>query len=330
MRNFLLITIVLNIFLIYNISEGQEDNLLPSWNEGMPKKSIINFVNEVTTAGGINFVPPSERIAVFDNDGTLWSEQPVYFQAMYVFDRIRKLAPMHPEWKDKEPFASVLKGDLKHALAGGEHALLEMAMATHTNLTSKEFNQTVNDWISTARHPKTNRLYSEMVFQPMLEVLDYLRANGFKIFIVSGGGIDFLRVFAEETYGIPPEQIIGSTIKASYELRNGQPVIVKLPEMNFINDKAGKPVAIHMHIGRRPTAAFGNSDGDFQMLEWTTSASGARFALIVHHDDAVREWAYDRDSHIGRLDKGLTQASEKGWAVVSMKKDWRRIYPSKK
>jgi phosphoglycolate phosphatase-like HAD superfamily hydrolase len=300
---------------------------LPSWNDGTARRGVVAFVEGVTREGGPSYVPPAERIAVFDNDGCLWSEQPMYFQAFFIFDRIQALAPQHPEWKDKEPFASVLRGDVKAALLGGEHALLEMAMATHGGMTSEEFDRVVTDWITTAKHPKTGRLYTEMVYQPMLELLAYLRANGFKTFIVSGGGIEFMRPWAERVYGIPPEQVIGSSIKTKFELREGQPVLVRLPELNFIDDKAGKPVAIQTHIGRRPIAAFGNSDGDLQMLQWTAAGPGARFCLYVHHTDAEREWAYDRESHIGRLDKGLHEAKAKGWTVVDMKSDWRRIYP---
>ena len=300
---------------------------LPSWNDTAPKKAIVAFVEKVTKPGSPDFVPVAERIATFDNDGCLWSEQPMYFQAFFIFDRIKALAPQHPEWKDKEPFASVLKGDVKSALAGGEHALIEMAMATHAGLTSEEFDKIVADWLATAKHPKTGKPYTDMVYQPMLELLAYLRANDFKTFIVSGGGIDFLRVFAEKTYGIPPEQVIGSSIKAKYEVRDGKPVIVKIPELDFIDDKAGKPVGIHQHIGRRPIFAAGNSDGDFQMLEWTTAGNGARFGLFVHHTDAEREFAYDRESSIGRLDKGLDEAPKRGWTVVDMKADWKTIYP---
>ena len=303
-------------------------DVLPSWNDGTAKQSIIEFVTAVTTSGSADFVPPAERIAVFDNDGTLWAEQPVYFQAFFIFDRIKQLAPQHPEWKTKEPFASVLKGDTQTALAGGERALLEMAMATHAGTTTEEFETIVSEWIATARHPQTGKLYTEMVYQPMLELLDYLRANGFKTFIVSGGGIEFMRPWAEQVYGIPPEQIVGSSIKTAYELRDGKPVIVRLPEINFIDDKEGKPVGINQHIGRRPIAAFGNSDGDFQMLEWTTAGSGKRLAVYIHHDDADREHAYDRDSHIGRLDRGLDEAPARGWTVVSMKNDWETIFKS--
>jgi hypothetical protein len=301
---------------------------LPSWNDGAAKQSIISFVDRVTAEGSTDFVPVAERIATFDNDGTLWSEQPMYFQAFFIFDRIKALAPQHPEWKDKEPFASVLRGDIKAALAGGEHALLEMAMATHAGMTTDEFNQIVKDWITTAKHPVTGRLYTQMIYQPMLELLTYLRANGFKTYIVSGGGIEFMRPWTERVYGIPPEQVIGSSIRTKFKLQDGRPVLVRLPEINFIDDKAGKPVAIQQHIGRRPIAAFGNSDGDFEMLEWTTSGGGPRFGLIVHHTDADREWAYDRSSHVGRLDKGLNEAASKGWTVVSMKDDWKTIYPA--
>jgi hypothetical protein len=254
----------------------------------------------------------------------------VYFQAFFVFDRIKTLAPQHPEWKDKEPFASVLKGDMKTALAGGEHALLEMVMATHAGMTTEEFEKSVTGWLATARHPKTGKPFTAMVYQPMLEVLAYLRSNNFKTFIVSGGGIEFMRPWAEKVYGIPPEQIIGSSIKSKYELRDGKPVIVKLPELNFIDDKAGKPVGIQQHIGRRPIFAAGNSDGDFQMLEWTTSGPGPRFAMIVHHDDAGREFAYDRESHIGKLAKGLDEGPKRGWSIVSMKDDWKGIFPPDK
>jgi len=300
---------------------------LPSWNDTATKKFIVAFVERATKEGSADFVPANERIAVFDNDGTLWGEQPMYFQAFFVFDRIKALAPEHPEWKEKEPFASVLKGDMKVALAGGEHALLEMVMATHAGMTTEEFSKVVSDWIATAKHPKTGKLFTEMVYQPMLELLAYLREQGFKTFIVSGGGIEFMRPWAERVYGVPPEQVVGSSIKTKFELRDGKPVLMKLPELNFLDDKAGKPAAIQHHIGRRPVMAFGNSDGDLQMLQWTTAGSGARFALIVHHDDAEREFAYDRESHVGKLDKGLDEAKAKGWIVVSMKDDWKKIYP---
>ena len=303
---------------------------LPSWQDGAAKKSIVDFVKSTTRKGSPDFVPASERIAVFDNDGTLWSEQPMYFQAFFIFDRIKALAPEHPEWKTKEPFASVLRGDMKSALAGGEHALMEMAMATHAGMTTEQFDAIVRDWVASAKHPKTGRRYAEMVYQPMLEVLGYLRANGYRTYIVSGGGIEFMRPWTEAVYGIPPEQVIGSSIKTKFEIRDGVPVLARLPELNFIDDKEGKPVAINQHIGRRPVAAFGNSDGDLQMLQWTAAGKGRRFALYVHHTDAEREWAYDRGSHIGGLDKGLDEAAARGWTVVDMKKDWKRVYPFEK
>jgi len=318
------------IFALTALPVQAQTDALPSWNDGPAKNAIVDFIQSVVTKGSPNFVPVSDRIAVFDNDGTLWSEQPMYFQAFFIFDRIKQLAPQHPEWKTKEPFASVIKGDLKSALAGGEHALIEMAMATHAGTTAEEFEKIVTDWITTARHPKTGRLFTEMVYQPMLEVLVYLRANGFKTFIVSGGGIEFMRPWTERVYGIPPEQVIGSSIKTKFELRDGKPVLVRLPEMNFVDDKAGKPVGIQMHIGRRPIAAFGNSDGDLQMLQWTAAGKGAHFCLYVHHTDAEREWAYDRTSSIGRLNKGLDEAKKKGWTVVDMKKDWKRVFPIQK
>jgi len=303
---------------------------LPSWNDTAQKKAIVTFVERVTKESSPDFVPPSERTATFDQDGTLWAEQPMYFQFFFAIDRVKALAPQHPEWRDKEPFASLLKGDVKGALAGGERAMLEIVMATHAGMTTEEFAQTIKEWIATARHPKTKRPYTEMVYQPMLELLAYLRANGFKTFIVSGGGIEFMRPWTEKVYGIPPEQVIGSSIKTKFESRDGKPVLVRLPEIDFIDDKAGKPVAINQHIGRRPIAAFGNSDGDLEMLQWTTAGSGARFALLVHHTDVEREWAYDRASSIGRLDKALDEAQAKGWTVVDMKNDWKIIFPFEK
>jgi hypothetical protein len=312
--------------LVLASGRAQADDL-PSWNDTASKKAIVTFVERVTKAGSPDFVPVPERIATFDNDGCLWAEQPMYFQLAFALARVKALAPQHPEWKDKEPFASLLKGDVKGALAGGESAVGQIVMATHAGMTTEEFETIVRDWASTAKHPKSGRLYTEMVYQPMLELLAYLRAQGFKTFIVSGGGIDFMRPWTEKVYGIPPEQVVGSSGKLKFDLRDGKPVLVKLPEIAFIDDKAGKPAGIQHHIGRRPIAAFGNSDGDLQMLQWTTAGSGARFALIVHHTDAVREWAYDRTSSIGRLDKALDEAQAKGWTVVDMKNDWKVIYP---
>ena len=299
---------------------------LPSWNDGAAKTSISEFVATVTKEGP-DFVPPAERIAVFDNDGTLWAEQPMYFQFLFMLDRVKALAPQHPEWKTQEPFASILKGDVKSAFAGGEKSLGQMMMTTHAGMTSEEFEKIVSSWIATAKHPKTGRLYTEMVYQPMLELLACLRAKGFKTFIVSGGGVEFMRPWSERVYGIPPEQVIGSSIKTKFDLRDGKPVLVRLPEINFIDDGPGKPVGIQMQIGRRPLAAFGNSDGDLQMLQWTSAGNGPRFGLIVHHTDAEREWAYDRNSPTGRLDKALDEARAKGWTVVDMKKDWKTIFP---
>jgi phosphoglycolate phosphatase-like HAD superfamily hydrolase len=308
--------------------QSQASGPLPSWNDGAAKQSILDFVRRVMTEGGPDFVPVPERIATFDNDGTLWAEQPVPFQALFTLDRVKALSSQHPEWKDKEPFASLLKGDMKGALAGGDHALLEMVMATHAGMTSEEFERIVKEWIATAKHPKTGRLYTEMVYQPMIEVLAYLRANGFKTFIVSGGGIEFMRPWVERVYGIPPEQVVGSSIKAKFEMRDGKPVLVRLPELNFIDDKEGKPVGINQHIGRRPIAAFGNSDGDLQMLQWTAAGAGPRFGLIVHHTDAGREWAYDRTAPPGAtgLVRALDEAKTRGWTVVSMKDDWKRVF----
>jgi len=300
---------------------------LPSWKSGQTKQAIIGFVDAVTSEDRATYIPPPERIAVFDNDGTLWSEQPMYFQLAFALDRLKALAPKHPEWKQTQPFKAALENDLKTVMEGGEHALLELVMASHAGNTTDEFAQIVTDWLSSARHPETRRLYTDMIYQPMLELLVYLRANGFKTYIVSGGGIEFMRPWSEQVYGIPPEQVIGSSIKTEFEIRDGQPVLVRLPEINFIDDKAGKPVGIHQHIGRRPVAAFGNSDGDLQMLQWTCTNRENSFCLYVQHTDAEREWAYDRDSHIGRLDKGLDQAKAKGWTVVDMKQDWKQIYP---
>ena len=281
----------------------------------------------MTKEGGSDFVPVAQRIAVFDNDGTLWAEQPMYFQLAFALDRVKALAPTHPEWKDKQPFKGVLEGDMKAVAATGEHGLLEIIAATHVGNTTEEFEKIVTDWVASAKHPKTGRLYTQMVYQPMLELLAYLRANGFKTYIVSGGGVEFMRPWVERVYGIPPEQVVGSRAKVKYEVRNGVPVLLRLAEVDHIDDKAGKPVGIHQVIGRRPVAAFGNSDGDFEMLEWTTSAPGLRFGLIVHHTDAEREWAYDRTSHIGQLARGLDEAPKRGWIVVDMKREWRTIFP---
>ena len=304
---------------------------LPAWNDGPAKKSITEFVAKVTTPGSPDFVPVPERIATFDNDGTLWCEQPLYTQIFFALDRVKALAPQHPDWKTNEPFASLLKGDVKAALAGGERSLLEIVMATHAGMTTDEFNQIVKDWIATAKNPVTKRPFTEMVYQPMLELMAYLRANGFKTFIVSGGGIEFMRPWTEKIYGVPPEQVVGSSGKLKYEMRDGQPVLVKLPAIDFIDDKDGKPVGIQMHIGRRPIAAFGNSDGDRQMLEWTGAGSGARLMMLVYHDDAAREFAYGAKSHIGTFSDALmAEAGEKKWNVISMKDDWQTVFAFEK
>lgn len=324
------LTIFCIALVLCGMSAAQPADPLPSWNDGKSRQSLVDFVVRVTNPSSPDFVPPEERIAAFDNDGTLWSEQPLYFQFFFALDRIRELAPQHPEWNETEPFASLLRGDTKGALEGGEHAVFEIIMATHAGMTTEEFDQIVKDWISTAKHPVTNKLYTGMVYQPMLEVLAYLRANGFRTYIISGGGIEFMRPWAEEVYGIPPEQVVGSSIRTKFEIRDGKPVLVRLPEINFIDDNEGKPVGINTHIGRRPIAAFGNSDGDLQMLQWTMAGEGPRFAMYIHHTDAEREWAYDRNSGIGRLDKGLDEAREKGWSIVDMKQDWKVIYPPDK
>jgi phosphoserine phosphatase len=303
---------------------------LPSWNAGSARQALVTFVERVTRSGSPEFVAPAERIAVFDNDGTLWGEQPAYFQLLFAIDRVRALAPKHPGWKAQEPFASLLKGDMATALKGGNQALMEIVAASHAGISSDAFQAIVKDWLATARHPTTHRPYTEMVYQPMLEVLSYLRANGFKTFIVSGGGVEFLRAFAEATYGIPPEQIIGSSLVVTFEAgNNGTPQLIKQPKVEFIDDGPGKPVAINRFIGRRPIAAFGNSDGDLQMLQWTAAGPGARFCLIVHHTDGAREWAYDRNSNVGRLDRGLDEARTRGWTIANMKTDWKGVFPAK-
>lgn len=321
------ILLSLGFVLIFPIvTTAQAKDPLPSWNEGKAKQAIIEFVKSVSTKSNPSYVPSAERIAVFDNDGTLWAEQPLYVQFTFAIDRVKTLAPKHPEWKEKQPFKAVLEDDLKTVFAGGKSTLFKLLLATHAGNTTDEFSQTVTDWLSTAKHPKTERLYTEMVYQPMLELLAFMRANDFKTFIVSGGGIEFMRAWAEKIYGVPPEQVIGSSIKTKFVIREGKPALVRLPELKFYNDNEDKPVAINQHIGRRPIAAFGNSDGDLQMLQWTTAGQGVRFALLVHHTDADREWAYDRNSSIGHLDKALDEAKAKGWTVLDMKHDWKNIF----
>jgi phosphoserine phosphatase len=302
-------------------------NPLGSWNDGPSKRAILDFVRRVTTAGSPDFVRVPERIAVFDNDGTLWSEQPpISFQGQFLFERVRALAPQHPEWKDQQPFKGVIENDLKSVGAAGEAGLLEMAVATHSGMTTDEFDRMVKEWLATARHPKFDRPYTDLVYQPMLEILAFLRANEFKTYIVSGGGVEFMRTFSERVYGVPPEQVIGSSIALKYEVLNGKPVLTRQPKVDFIDDKDGKVVGIQKFIGRRPIAAFGNSDGDFAMLEWVTSGSGLRFGLLVHHTDAAREFAYDRGSVAGRLERGLDEAKARGWTLVDMSKDWARVF----
>lgn len=313
--------------LIFSFSQTLSAQDLKSWNDTGARSAITQFVAKVTTEGSAEYVPPAERIAVFDNDGTLWSEKPIYFQLAFAFDRVKTLAAQHPEWDENPVLKAAVNGDIETVLKGGEHALLEVLMATHAGISTGQFEKIVRDWVSKARHPKSGRLYTEMVFQPMLELLDYLRAHDFQTWIVSGGGIEFMRPWAQRVYGIPPQQVIGSSIKVQFEIRDGRPSLIRMPEIDFIDDKAGKPVAIHRFIGQRPIAAFGNSDGDFQMLQWTTSGEGARLGVIVHHTDSEREFAYDRDSAVGRLDKGLDVAADEGWIVVDMKKDWSAVYP---
>src|SRR5262245_21384952 len=302
------------------------DDPLPSWNDTATKKAIVAFVEKVTKEGSADFVKPEERIATFDNDGTLWAEQPIYFQVLFMRDRVKALLPRHPEWKHKEPFASLLRDDFK-AVAKMREGIPKLIAATHSGMVTDEFTQTVFNWVTTARHPTTGRPFIEMVYQPMLELLGYLRANGFKTFIVSGGGIDFMRAWVEKAYGLPPEQVVGTSGKLRFELRDGRPVMLKLPEIDFVDNYAGKAEGIQKFIGRRPIFAFGNSDGDQQMLEWTAAGSGARFMALVHHNDAEREWAYDRNSNVGKLDKAWDEALEKGWTVISMKGDWKTIFP---
>ena len=304
------------------------DEVLPSWNEGRTKQAIIAFVGKVTTVGGPDYVKPEERIAVFDNDGTLWVEQPAYTQLLFALDRVKALAPEHPEWRKKQPFKAALSDDVKTLAAGGDKALMEIVGATHAGTTPEEFQTVVSEWLAQSTSPRFKRHYDQLVYQPMLELLVYLRTNGFKTYIVSGGGVEFMRAFAERVYGVPPEQVVGSTVTTKFEDAAGKPVLKREAKINFIDDKAGKPVAINAHIGRRPIAAFGNSDGDFEMLQWTTTGAGQRFGLIVHHDDETREVAYDRTSPFGRLERALDEAPKRGWSVVSMKNDWKTVFPS--
>ncbi len=323
-----LLSLAANLVLALSVVAADKDPL-PSWNDGPAKRAILDFVACAINPNCKEFIQPEDRITVFDNDGTLWCEQPMYVQVAFALDRVKALAPQHPEWKNEEPFASVLKGDVKGALAAGEKEMVAMLMATHTGMTVDEFEKVVSDWIATARHPKYQRPYTECIYQPMVEVLAHLRANEFKTYIVSGGGIEFMRPWTAKAYGIPPEQVIGSSGRLKYELRRGEPVILKLPEINLVDDGPGKPVGISQFIGRQPVLAFGNSDGDYEMLRYVTAGKGSRLGLIVHHTDAEREYAYDRDSHIGKLDKALSEARERGWTVVSMKDDWKTIFQAR-
>ena len=333
------ITILLVLLLLVackenaNSKKTPENNVakivdpLPSWNKGAAKQAILDYVNAVTTEGSDDFIPVSERIATFDNDGNLWSEQPAYFQLFFAMDRIKALAPEHPEWKTTQPYQSVLDNDMAKLMSYGEHGLIQIVMATHGNNTVKEFEQIVKDWLATAKHPRFDRPYTDLVYQPMLELINYMKANEFKTFIVSGGGIEFMRPWVEGVYGIPRDQVIGSSIKTKYDYNDGKPVIRRLPELNFIDDKEGKPEGINQFIGRKPVFASGNSDGDLQMMRWADSNTYPSFQLYVHHTDSIREWAYDRKSSIGRLDKGLDEANAKGWTVIDMKNDWKVVYP---
>jgi phosphoserine phosphatase len=317
---------LLSLLLVLSLSAVRAE-VLPSWNDGPAKQAITTFVTDVTNVSGPDFVPPAQRIAVFDNDGALWVEQPMYTQLAFVLDRVKALAPDHPEWKDQQPFKAALEGDMKALGEAGNEGLMQLLMATHAGMTSDEFEMIAADWIGAARHPRFERPYTELVYQPMLELLEYLRANHFKTFIVSGGGVDFLRPWTQRVYGIPPEQVVGSQIEQRFELRDGKPVLVREPKIAFIDDKGGKPVGIQRHIGRRPILAFGNSDGDLQMLQWTTGGPGRRLGLLLHHTDGEREYAYDRESHFGKLDQALDLAPGSGWVVVSMKDAWSQIFP---
>ena len=330
---FFIVGVLLNVFVACSPNTDSNDNTstktdpLPSWNEGTTKSAIISYVNDVTNSESKNFIPVPDRIATFDNDGNLWSEQPAYFQLFFAIDRIKQLAPDHPEWKDEQPFKAVLEDNMKELMKYGEHGLIKIVMASHAGNTVGEFETIVKEWLATARHPRFDKPYTDLVYQPMLELLSYLRANDFKTFIVSGGGIEFMRPWVEEVYEIPKDQVIGSSIKTEYDYNNGNPIIKRLPEIDFIDDKEGKPENINRYIGRKPVFTSGNSDGDLQMMRWAASNKLKSFMLYVHHTDSEREWAYDRESHIGRLDKGLDEAIEKGWTVIDMKKDWKVIYP---
>ena len=318
---------VIFLFLSMTNAVAQNSDPLPSWQDTGPKKAVIQFVNMVINPGGVDYVEPGNRVAVFDNDGTLWAEQPMYVQLAFALDRLKSLQPEHPEWKNK-PFLKALMDNNPDALKKVSHSeLIDLMMLTHANISIENFATAVTDWIASARHPKTQQLYTSMVYQPMLELLTYLRENGFKTYIVSGGGVEFMRPWTQAVYGIPPEQVIGSSLQREFVLKDNRPTLMRLSKIQVLNDKAQKPISIEEHIGRRPIAAFGNSDGDLQMLQWVTAGEGARLGLIVHHTDSVREWAYDRDSHVGKLDKALDNATQNGWIIADMKQDWRKVFP---
>ena len=322
--------IALAAIVFVSTASAQEPDPLPSWNDGASKQAIVDFVTKVTEPESADYVPIKDRVATFDNDGTLWLEQPMYTQLAFALDRVKQLAPEHPEWKDTQPFKAVLEGDMKALAASGEKGIAQLVAATHAGMSPAEFQKIVGDWLATAKDERFERGYTKLVYQPMLELLAYLRDKGFTTYIVSGGGIEFVRNFSESVYGIPPAQVVGSSIKTKYEVVDGKPTLIRLPEVDFIDDKDGKPVGINQHIGQRPIAAFGNSDGDYQMLDWTTAGEGARLGLIVHHTDAEREYAYDRESSFGRLDKALDDAPAKGWIVVDMTNDWKDVFPPEK
>ena len=331
LKNLYLLIFIIFLFALSGCSKNKNridgGDLLPSWNEGKTKNAIIAFVKDVTDENSENFIPVKDRIATFDNDGNLWSEQPMYFQLIFAIDRVKELAKEHPEWKSQQPFQAVLENDISALLASGHKGLLELVMTTHSGMTTEEFSGIVKDWMSSNSHPRFSQPYNKMIYQPMLELLGYLRANDFKTFIVSGGGVDFMRTWVTEAYGIPSDQVVGSSIKTEFDYNNGNPVIRRLPEVDFIDDKAGKPVGIHKFIGKRPVFSSGNSDGDLQMMQYTAAGKGKRFMLYLHHTDSVREWAYDRDSHVGRLNEGLIEAKKHDWTVIDMKTDWNTIYP---
>ncbi|MEE4191768.1 MAG: HAD family hydrolase [Halieaceae bacterium] len=300
---------------------------LSNWRDSASRSAIVEFVEAVSREDSPDFVPAAERIAVFDNDGTLWAEQPAYFQLFFALDRVRAMSAEHPDWRTRQPFKAAIEGDLEAVAATGLEGVLQLVTASHSGMSSEQFSEQAAAWLSQARHPQSGRLYTQMVYQPMLELLGYLRASGFTVFIVSGGGAEFVRAFSEPVYGIPRNQVVGSTIEMKYDDSAEQPFVERLPAIAFVNDKAGKPVGIQRHIGRRPIAAFGNSDGDFEMLAWTTAGAGRRLGVLLHHTDAEREWAYDRDSHIGKLSRGLDEGAARGWVIVDMKKDWKAVFP---